>query len=228
MASSLRSLICSLFSSGERKKRVTLYLPVLYSAIIIGSFACKNTPSEGEKIMHDFDSVNKRLHSLNDKLDQSTDALYDSAAKKFGEVFLEQFRTEVTDGKNYMKSLKAEFIVACGGVGNNLPEDSYYDLDLSNQFFIKEKNGENLYYELTGLQKTFSSYNDDPELEEEIAKFTMVPTIANRTSTFAEAYFNKVPPVAAMTILSKFENDINVFEKKVIQQILKPANVTPR
>ncbi len=174
------------------------------------------------------DTLNKKLRSYQEETGPDTYALYDSVAEKYGKVFLEEFRYTVTDSKNYLKYLKSEFIVRRGGISEStMPEENDENLDITDQFFIKEKNGENLYYKLDGVQKALSGYNNDPVLSEEINKMTWAPK-GKGASAFANAYFNKVPPVAAMTILSKFENDINKFEKKVLQQILKTANVTPR
>lgn len=210
-----------LLSSSLRR---TLVLPVLYSAILISFLtACKNAPSAKDKILQDFDSVNQSLNKLNKEFGANTRALYDSITLKYGEIFLKEFQSAITDTRNYIKYLKAGLIVACGGVGETLPADSYDDLDAAEKFFIKEKNAENLYYKLANVQKAFSSHNDDPLLDEEINKLTLSPK-GEGAAAFADAYFNKVPPVAAFTILSKFENDIIVLERKVLQQILKPAS----
>ncbi len=144
-------------------KRLSLY------ASLLCLLACKSPASEQKKTLQEFDTIDQRLKRLNELVDPVADVLYDSVAVRYGELFLDQFRSRVTEAKKYVEALKGAFVEKCGGVPPSLiPEESYTNLSLAAQFFMEEKHGEELYYKLQDLTKTFSAYNDDPLLDARI------------------------------------------------------------
>ena len=179
--------------------------------------------------MHDFDSLNQQLNALNNKLDQSTTALYDSFAKKYTETSLEGFRKIVTDHRKYLQELKSKFIQSCGDPsGQHIPAGKEDDYRLTNTFFLDFRGqGKTLFYQLAEVQRAFSSHNNDPKLDDQISKMIEMPG-GEDADAFCETYFHNVSPVAAVTILSKFESNIILLEKKVLQNLLKNRNVTPK
>ena len=178
--------------------------------------------------MKDFNNTVRELDSLNHLMGPSTYMLYDSIAKKYTKTFLEHFRSTISDGISYIAELKEHFAKYCGDKdGFSIPADKEASIDLTNGFFSKEPNGESLYFRLMDVERTMISHNDDPELDKEIQAMTGISE-AEGAKGFTKKYFNDIPPVAAMTILSKFENEIGRLEKKVLQQILKANNVTPK
>ncbi|HMK24504.1 MAG TPA: hypothetical protein VK483_00640 [Chitinophagaceae bacterium] len=182
-------------------------------------FSCNNHRRKSDQILRKFDSVNLSLKKTNESIGLSTDALYDSIAKKYSETFLQQFRYSVSGFKDYMHDLKHRFIVACGdSTGEMLPPESEVDISRINNFFLSEKsNAKYLLPQLEAMQKTFFAHTSNPELKEQISH--LVPPSKEKDG-FMKAYFYDVPPVAALTILSKFENDISNIENKILQEYL--------
>lgn len=207
----------------------TFYLSFLYLSIIFLAVHCKDHhAAEGDKIRHSFDSINQQLRSLNQTIDQSTQSLYDSVAAKYTKTFLEQFNYTINDCKNYLADLKVKFLKYCGDPnGQTLAVDKENNIEMTNQFFSKDEVGITLYHKLADVQRIMSGHNDDPALDSEILKLTIL-TEKEGPGKFMELYFNDVPPLSALTILTKFDHDIDRLEKRVLQEILKDHNVSQK
>lgn len=189
-----------------------LVLPLLYS--------CNNQDSQPEKIVADFDSIRKRLDAVNKVANRSTAALYDSVFKKYSESSLRQFYYTVTDCKGYLQDIKRKFIIACGDTtGTLIPEENIEKPSLTNDFFQGDGPGKFLVLQLTDVQKAFLAHTADLALKQKINSLTEVP-FSKKEEGFMKLYFYNVPPVAAITILSKFENDIANIEYKILKNYL--------
>lgn len=203
------------------------------SVILLTATSCKNSSNEKDEILQKFDSVNKELQKATDKIDSNnkntgTDALYDSVAMKYTQSMMQEFKTEITDFKVYLHSLKTDFIKFCGGAdGQKIPAGKEDNADLTKSFFKKNDKAEELYLKLSDVQKTLSSYNDDPSTEEEITEMVRVPK-HEKADKFYKLYFDNTPPVAALTILTKFETDVNMFEKKIVSSFLNGKHDIPQ
>ena len=188
---------------------------------------CKSKKKKGrEDIVREFDSLNRELDNINDKYND-LDSLYKIAVSRYAEAFLDQFYLTLKDAKGYLTDLKFRFIQFCGdSAGESIPMKNFDNTKLAHDFFSKD-NGQTLYMRLKDVQRTLMSHNDDPSLDEKIKAMTG-PGKEGDVNAFVQTYFSDVPPVAAMTILSKFENDIRDFEIKVLQNLLKDPHVTPQ
>ena len=78
---------------------------------------------------------------------------------------------------------------------------------------------------LKEVQNYLNAIAIDSSLKDEIKAWNTFKLIeepdGKESSKFMKVYFYSVPPVAAITILSKFENDIKNFENKVLSNCLK-------
>jgi hypothetical protein len=177
-------------------------------------------------IVHEFDSLNRELDKMNDSYEE-IDQLSSAIAAKYSASFLQQFTSVLTDCKKYLADLKYQFVQFCGdSTGESIPMKNLNNTELARDFFSKE-NGETLYFKLKDAQKTLTSHNDDPDLDQKINAMTGIDKNVD-ANTFVKTYFLNVPPVAAMTIISKFENDIRYFEIQVLKNLLKDPHVTPQ
>lgn len=100
----------------------------------------------------------------------------------------------------------------------NFKED---DLDAATRLFIDNKKGPELYKELEELKKKLT--NLDPELAKDFSANGLpidltVPasTTGSHDNTWEYNYFHMTPTIAALTILSKFENDVKNAENQVV------------
>lgn len=174
-----------------------------------------------DEIIRKFDSVNNSLEKVNVPIAQSIDDLYDSIAKKYGESKMQQFYYQLNDCKGFLYDLKSRFVLACGGKsGDILPPEAYESVELTNEYFITNGKGDGLLAYLEDIQKTLLRHTDNNDLKEKITALTQVP-FSRDGDGFVKAYFYNTPPVAALTIVSKFENDITTIERQILQEYLR-------
>lgn len=206
---------------------------ILFLLLII---SCKNSSTEKKEIDQKLDSNNtdQKFDSANNQIQKTTnhtnanpsiDALYDSVAMKYTQSMMSEFRTTVSEFRKYLHELRVSFIQFCGDPkGQKLPAESEDKQGLTKDFFKKDENGQTLYFKLTDVQRTLKNLNDKPELDEEINNMFQTPK-KGEAGKFAKFYFDNTPPVAALTLLSKFENDVNMFERVIVQGFLKNNHV---
>jgi hypothetical protein len=225
MASSFRQLADSSSFSSPGIFLIDFYQSMKTRVQVIAVFvlyvtAGCNNRSASDRIMEKFESVSNSLRWVNERVEEINTAIYDSIAKKYGESKLGQFRYHVNDCISYFEDLKYRFIVFCGdSSGRLLPEESLDDINLSGSFFIKEGNGEKLQAQLQNAGKVFLAHAQSPELIKRIKQLGAAPSSSLKKS-FAESYFQMTPPVAAMAIISKFENDMKQIESIILQEYL--------
>jgi len=93
------------------------------------------------------------------------------------------------------------------------------DLDAATRLFIVEKKGPELLQDLTNLKKQLLDI--DPEIKKKFdgqlpIDLTIPPSTTGSENSWEYNYFHMTPTTAAVTILSKFENDIKNAENQVI------------
>ncbi len=196
-------------------------MKAIFSLVLIFMLcSCNNQDSRSEKIIADFDSINKKLDAANNSTSHSAFALYDSIFNKEPQSSFRQFYYTVNDCKGYLQDLKRRFIIACGdATGTLIPEESIDKVSLTNDFFQGDGQGKFLVLQLTDVQKAFLTNTTDSTLKQRINSLTEVP-FSKKKEGFMKTYFYNVPPVAAMTILSKFENDIENIEYRILKDYL--------
>jgi gliding motility-associated protein GldM len=93
------------------------------------------------------------------------------------------------------------------------------NLDIATRIMVEEGDGKKLYQLLDNYKKGLLAI--DPAIAKEFANSLQVdlsmPRVQDKSNkTWEAAYFHMVPTIAAITILSKFQNDVKVSENKVV------------
>jgi len=190
----------------------------LLGLLLVLSFCSCASHSEPDKVLKDFDSINQSLKEIDSKYDLSTSSLYDSLKKKLGESRLSLFQNTISDCRSYLEDLQRRFKIFCGDSnGASLPESSEDNISLTNRFF-DNKQGlvSDLLPNLKEVQKVSLDNTDNPVLKEQIKNMVKTPP----GKDFIELYFYNAPPIAVLTILSKFAVDINNIEHKILLEQL--------
>jgi GldM N-terminal domain len=199
---------------------------ILSLVVLVVLFSCANHSSTSDEFLEDFDSVSKSLEKTNGRVSKSTNTLYAELEKKFGDNGgfgkIQQMRYYVQDFYGYISDIKFRFNIACGdkSTGLMMPEESTDDLSLTNNFFIENKHAETLVNQMKAVQKVLLLNVTDPSLKDEIERWMVIP-VREKKYSFERAYFYNTPPVASISILNKFENDVKVFESKILTNYLK-------
>jgi gliding motility-associated protein GldM len=184
------------------------------------------------EILNAFKTVNHSLETTNTTVTNSTDHIMKSLEQKKSDpstrVKAEEWypkaqsvQTLAAEVNTFIQGLKDEILTKSGGDPKN-PDKSYKEdnLDIPTRIMIDKGAGKTLYQKLSDFKTKV--LNVDPEMNKEFAQSLPISLEgpggkeASKKS-WEFAYFHMVPSVAALTILSKFQNDVKTSENKLVE-----------
>lgn len=181
------------------------------------------------EILNAFKTVNKSLETTNATVDNSTetimtslqDKLSDEKTREKAKIWLPKAQEVQKYSKaaySFIQDIKNDIIKKGGG---DVDKNSFKadNLDIATRLMIDKKKGKELYKQLEDFKNNVLK---DPEIQKEFGKTLPInlETPKNQSKSkhsWEQAYFHMVPTVAALTILSKFQNDIKTSENKIIE-----------
>jgi len=209
-----------------RQKMINLMYLVLTALLALNVSA---------EIINAFKVVDNSLTTTNTVVDRSTGTIMESfklklsapESKAKAEIWMP--KAEVATGLtkeiyDYIESLKTKIKVAAGfnpaDPSSTFKEDN---IDISTRIMDKEGEGEKLRDKLAKYKQAMLAI--DPEVgkmfEKNLPINTEIPKLKNtnlRKVTWASSYFHMTPTVAALTMLSKFQNDVKTTENRIVNE----------
>ena len=183
------------------------------------------------EILNAFKTVNDSLEKTNTVVNNSTNTIIASFQEKMTDPTTaekarlwypkaEQVVAQSKTISDYIEGLKNQILKNADF--NPAEGDSSYkmdNLDVATRLMVDQGAGKTLLKNLTDYKA--SILNVDPEIKAEFANNLPInlamPVTQNKgNNTWEAAYFRMVPTVAALTILSKFQNDIRTTENRVV------------
>lgn len=180
------------------------------------------------EVIEAFKTVDMSLQSSSANLGKNTATIYTSLNEKLqdqqykakAEIWAPvaaQIKKESDDLNNYIESLKVEL-----KKGSNLKEDGTFKedaLDASTRIFETGNKGDQLKKRLDDYKTKVLSLN--PELKKEFESTFPVTSEGvigkeGKKKDFTASYFHMTPTVAALTILSKFQNNVKNAENQMV------------
>ena len=211
-----------------RQKMINLMYLVLTALLALNVSA---------EILNAFKTVNRSLTSTNTTINESTETILKSLNDKMSEnetrekatLWMPKAQEAVSISKtvfDYIDGLKkeimknADFDPARKG-DSTFKEDNQ---DIATNLMIKEGKGKELYNKLSKFKQdmiALGATSANPALKEDIETFLKqvdlgIPPTKQGTKTWEDAYFHMVPTMAAITMLSKFQNDIKTAENRTV------------
>ena len=197
--------------------------------LVLTALLALNVSSE---ILNAFKTVNTSINNANNVLTANNNTIYSSFAEKLADAKTAE-KAKIWKPKadaaqalskqtfDYVESLKEELKREAGY--NPAEGDTTFsedNLDAATRLFDKKKKGEELFKKLEDFKKGLLAI--DPEIAKEFA--TKLPIdlnvpksqAGNTNLTWTTAYFHMTPTIAALTILSKFQNDVKNSENQVV------------
>ncbi len=195
--------------------------------LVLTALLALNVSSE---ILNAFKTVNNSLEKTNEVVSASTTEIMTSLKDKMGEAGAAEkakiWYPKAQQVQEYSKKMY-EFInelkqkIATGAKYDPTSDkDKGIDnLDVTTRVMVEKGDGKLLRSRLEEFRKNILAI--DPEIAKNFATAlpinTEMPKTKNKSNkTWEAAYFHMVPTVAAMTILSKFQNDVKTSENKVV------------
>jgi gliding motility-associated protein GldM len=183
------------------------------------------------EILNAFKTVNRSLENTNVTVNNSTATILKSLEEKKSEAataeragyWFPKAQQVATTSKalyDYIGTLKSKIFTEAGGNPNDptvkWKEDN---LDIVTRLMVKGGEGKKLFAALTKYKTDILGI--DSAIKTEFEKSLQIdlsnpPGQDGKTKAWDVAYFNMVPTVAGLTILSKFQNDIKTAENKVV------------
>ena len=200
--------------------------------LVLTALLALNVSSE---ILNAFKTVNNSLEATSKVVNASTQEIMTSLKLKMNEdgtreraqiwyPHAEKAQQMSTDLYNYIQKFKDQ-ILKEAGADYAKGDSSYKDdnLDIATRIMVEHGGGKELYNRLEQYKKEILAI-DAKEGGQIAAKFgnslpisLAKPKTQNKgNKSWEDAYFRMVPTVAALTILSKFQNDVKTTENKVI------------
>ncbi len=207
-----------------RQKMINLMYLVLTAMLALNVSA---------EILNAFKTVDRSLTSTNKTINNSTATIMSSFEEKMADPQSAAKAREwypkaqtaqklTADLNNYINSLKSEILA---GAGFNPAEngDSTFkedNQDVATRIMVEEGKGKDLYNKLSQYKTQLAAI--DPALSVQINNalrqidLSVPPSNTKGNETWEAAYFRMVPTVAAITMLSKFQNDLKTTENRVV------------
>jgi gliding motility-associated protein GldM len=183
------------------------------------------------EILNAFKTVNRSLENTNTTVNKSTETIMKSLDQKRSDPSTatkaqywypkaQQVQAYAKDVYAYIQSLKEEIINKAGGD----PEKRSFksdNLDIATRMMVDKGKGKELLQQLADFKNNVlkkvdpsidSAFGTSLPIDLEIPK-----TQSKSNKTWERAYFHMVPTVAALTILSKFQNDVKTSENRIVQ-----------
>jgi gliding motility-associated protein GldM len=196
--------------------------------LVLTALLALNVSSE---ILNAFKTVNRSLETTNTTVNASTETIMSSLQEKMGKPeTAERAKIWYPNAQkvqgyakgvyDYIQGLKDNILKQAGGDPND-PHKSFKEdnLDIATRMMVDKGEGKKLFKMLEDFKKNVLAV--DPSIAKSFENslqidLTKPPTKNKGNNTWEAAYFRMVPTVAAMTILSKFQNDVRTSENKVV------------
>ncbi len=196
--------------------------------LVLTALLALNVSSE---ILNAFKTVNNSLEESNKVVNASTTEIMTSLQAKLADAgtaekakiwlpHAKKVQDLTAELNNYIQGLKDEILKRAGA--NYAKGDSNYkddNLDIPTRLMVEKGEGKNLLAKLKKYREDI--LNIDAAIKTQLG--TSLPihlekpkTVNKGNNTWEAAYFRMVPTVAALTILSKFQNDVKTTENKVV------------
>ncbi|HVZ57455.1 MAG TPA: gliding motility protein GldM [Chitinophagaceae bacterium] len=183
------------------------------------------------EILNAFKTVNHSLETTNTTINKSTETIMASLDQKRSDPATAEKANywypkakSVTDISGdvfkYIDNLKTQIMTEAGADPAKgkltFKEDN---LDVATRIMVEKGAGKKLYQMLDEYKKKVLSV--DPAINAEFQNslpidLTMPKTQNKGNNTWEAAYFRMVPTVAALTMLSKFQNDVKTSENRIV------------
>jgi gliding motility-associated protein GldM len=188
------------------------------------------------EILNAFNIVNTSIETSNGAITEKNDIVYTQFQKsmesdpgKAGpmKAKAEEVKKLSQEMYVYIDTLKAIITRESGGLDEHGDMKGKSDLDAPTRVMENRKQGPELEKRLKELREKLLSYFDPKERAAKEGSFPLKIVVGERkghalkNKTWTSYHFEMVPSIAAITLLSKFQNDIKNSESEVIDDLLK-------
>ncbi|MCU7548525.1 gliding motility protein GldM [Chitinophagaceae bacterium LB-8] len=206
-----------------RQKMINLMYLVLTALLALNVSA---------EILNAFKTVDNSLTSTNKTINASTGAIMKSLLAKTSEAETAEKAKIWYSKADQAQKLTTQMFSDIQVLKDRILKEADFDparkgdstfkqdnLDIATRIMVEQGEGKKLYQKLAEYRKNLLAI--DPLIGKQLANDLQInlgmPAVQDKSNrTWEGAYFRMVPTVAAITILSKFQNDVKTSENKVV------------
>jgi gliding motility-associated protein GldM len=200
--------------------------------IVLTAMLALNVSAE---ILNAFKTVNESIHHSNLSIDQKNAIIYQQFEKqmqqdpaKVGPLRerAQQVKLLCAQTNAYIDSLKNRIVTESGGRDDSGEIVKMDDLDAASRIMENQRNGAALQARLEDLRTKLLAFfpaSARASAEKTLPLVIEMPPHTEK-KTWSQANFDMVPTIAAVTILSKYQNDIKNSEAQVIDYLYSQIN----
>lgn len=184
------------------------------------------------EVLNAFKTVNTSITSANQTLNTNSNTIYESFEAKLAEQKTREKAAIWKPKADEVQGITNTMYNRLEDLKNQLKKEAGYkeaegeesfniaNIDAASRLFEKQGEGEKLLNELTKFKNDL--LNVDPEIKAEFENklpinLEIPPSqTGSKNLTWSQAYFHMTPAIAALTILSKFQNDVKNAENQII------------
>jgi gliding motility-associated protein GldM len=191
------------------------------------------------EILHAFKVINESVSSSNEAIVDKNKKVYAAfdenenqegqrdRVKPFNDK-AKQIKAEAEKAIKALEEWKEKVVARAGGRDEKGEIEKEDDIDASTFLLVEQKGGDEIKKMLTDLRaKMLSVVSPDAKANFEktlpIKITEQKPTENNPQGDWSYAYFHNMPTVAAVTLLSKFQNDVRNSEAAIVNQLMNEA-----
>ncbi|GAA4301154.1 gliding motility protein GldM [Compostibacter hankyongensis] len=201
--------------------------------IVLTAMLALNVSAE---ILNAFKTVNESIGRSNTSITDKNNIIYQQFAKQMEvdpqrtaplKKAAETVKKQSADMYNYIETLKEEIIRESGGRDADSQIAKIDNLDAASRVMENRKRGPELQRRLEQFREALLKNYTDPaqrQMAEKTFPLTIEMPAKTQKKTWTQAHFDMVPTIAAVTILSKFQNDVKNAEAQVIDDLYKRIN----
>jgi GldM N-terminal domain len=190
----------------------------IITLLLLTSAAASGCQSPSNEISKAFKTVDNSLEKSSVNIDSANNSLLKKVGNKSGCGI-----NKMADSLNiFMQHLKEEVKLYSSEKfpSNNAAESALDDLETSNKIMIENKKGDVLFEKLMNFNQAALNCDTSKELRKEITK-TFDAGFFSDKNKFNEFYFKNTPTVAALTMLSSFQNKIKNIQYFILSSAAK-------
>lgn len=204
--------------------------------LVLTAMLALNVSSE---ILHAFKVINESIGSSNASINEKNakiyEALNDQESQPGQKERVKPYndRAKIAKQKSedlvkYLEKLKEDIIQQAGGRDDDGEIKSESDIDAATRLMVEQKEGEELRNRLTTFRNELiglvSKDSKDQIARDLPVKIQDVEKSDNNPQgDWSWAYFHNMPTMAAVTLLSKFQNDVRNSEAVVVTELMNEA-----
>jgi len=187
------------------------------------------------EILNAFNIVNDSIETSNTSITAKNELTYKQFDKQGDpekaaplKAKAQQVKALSTEMFVYLDTLKSTIVREAGGLNEEGDIKSKDNLDAPTRVMENQKKGAELEKKLTELRAKMLAFVDPKEKAEfekslplrvEIGKSHGHNSHGPKNATWTSYHFNMVPTIAAVTILSKFQNDVKNSESRIVDYL---------